>query len=47
MLDKSDFYILTKTLESRGYVAEQAEQPRRSVTYDDLVDVIFNEYAKK
>jgi sulfur relay protein TusB/DsrH len=47
ILDKSaNFYILAEDLESRGYVAEQVDSRVKSVTFDDLVDVIFNEYEK-
>ncbi len=47
MLDKSpNLYVLTEDLESRGFTAANIDSRVRSVTYGDLVDVIFNDYEK-
>lgn len=47
VLDKSpNLYVLTEDLESRGFTAANLDSRVKSVTYSDLVDVIFNDYEK-
>lgn len=47
LLDKPlSFYVLTEDLESRGYTAENLDSRVKTVTYDDVVDQIFNDYEK-
>lgn len=43
---KADFYVLTEDLESRGMNASQVNSKAKLVTYDDTVDLIFNEFEK-
>lgn len=43
---KARFYILREDLESRGFDVGQVPATIRSVTYDDLVDLMFNDYKK-
>jgi sulfur relay protein TusB/DsrH len=47
VLDKSsNLYVLTEDLESRGFTAANLDSRVKSVTYSDLVDLIFNDYEK-
>lgn len=47
ILNKSaDFYALTEDLESRGFTVGSLDSRVKAVTYDDLVDLIFNDYEK-
>jgi sulfur relay protein TusB/DsrH len=47
ILDKSlNFYVLTEDLETRGFTASDLDSRVKSVTYDDVVDIIFNDYEK-
>jgi len=47
MLDKSpNLYVLTEDLQSRGFADAQIDKRVKSITYSDLVDLIFNEYEK-
>jgi sulfur relay protein TusB/DsrH len=40
------FYVLTEDLESRGFTAANVPGNVKSVTYSDVVDLIFNDYEK-
>ncbi len=42
----ADFYVLKEDLETRGCKAESVDSKVKSVTYSDLVDLIFNDYEK-
>jgi sulfur relay protein TusB/DsrH len=47
ILEKSpNLYALTEDLESRGFTAANLDSRVKSVTYSDLVDLIFNDYEK-
>lgn len=47
ILDKPlNFYVLTEDLETRGYTASDLDSRVKSVTYEDVVDLIFNDYEK-
>lgn len=47
LLSKSaNFYVLTEDLESRGFTAANLDSRVKSVTYSDVVDLIFNDYEK-
>ncbi|KAF0182768.1 MAG: hypothetical protein FD164_964 [Nitrospirae bacterium] len=47
VLQKSaNFYVLAEDLEVRGFNASQVPGNVKVVTYDDVVDLIFNEYEK-
>jgi sulfur relay protein TusB/DsrH len=47
LLSKSaNFYALTEDLESRGFTAGNLDSRVKAVTYDDVVDLIFNDYEK-
>jgi len=47
VLQKSaNFYVLAEDLEVRGFNASQVPGNIKVVTYDDVVDLIFNEYEK-
>jgi sulfur relay protein TusB/DsrH len=47
VLEKSpNLYVLTEDLESRGFTAANLDSRVKSVTYSDLVDLIFNDYEK-
>ncbi|MFQ3573715.1 MAG: DsrH/TusB family sulfur metabolism protein [Thermodesulfovibrionales bacterium] len=48
ILDKKnvDFYVLTEDIETRGFKVENIDKRIIPVRYDDLVDLIFNEYEK-
>lgn len=39
-------YVLLEDLESRGFSVGQLPADVKPVTYDDLVDLLFNEYEK-
>jgi len=43
---KASFYVLAEDLELRGFNASQVPASVKVVTYDDVVDLIFNEYEK-
>jgi sulfur relay protein TusB/DsrH len=43
---KASFYVLAEDLELRGFNASQVPANVKVVTYDDVVDLIFNEYEK-
>lgn len=40
------FYVLAEDLELRGFNASQVPGNVKVVTYDDVVDLIFNDYEK-
>jgi sulfur relay protein TusB/DsrH len=47
ILEKSpNLYVLAEDLESRGFTAANLDSRVKSVTYSDLVDLIFNDYEK-
>jgi len=47
LLDKkADFYVLTEDLETRGFTAANLDSRVKSVTYGEVVDLIFNDYEK-
>lgn len=47
LLDKSpNLYALSEDLESRGFTAGYVDSRVKVINYDDLVDIIFNEYEK-
>lgn len=43
---KAEFYVLTEDLETRGFTVDNLPGNVKAVTYDDIVDLIFNEYEK-
>jgi sulfur relay protein TusB/DsrH len=43
---KADFYVLTEDLETRGFTVDKLPGNVKPVTYDDIVDLIFNDYDK-
>lgn len=47
ILEKSShLYVLSEDLQTRGLSEAEIDGRVKSVTYSDLVDVIFNEYEK-
>ncbi len=47
ILDKSpNLYVLTEDLQSRGFADAEIDKRVKSITYSDLVDLIFDEYEK-
>jgi sulfur relay protein TusB/DsrH len=44
--NKIEFYVLTEDLETRGFTAADVDSRVKSVTFDDVVDMIFNDYEK-
>ncbi|MDI6801508.1 MAG: DsrH/TusB family sulfur metabolism protein [Thermodesulfovibrionales bacterium] len=47
ILEKSaTYYVLTEDLESRGFTSANVDSRIKPVTYNDMVDLIFNEYEK-
>jgi len=43
---KATFYVLAEDLEIRGFKASQVAAHVKVVTYEDVVDLIFNDYEK-
>lgn len=43
---KANFYALSEDLESRGFSAASVDSRVKLVSYDDVVDLIFNDYEK-
>lgn len=41
-----NLYVLTEDLETRGFTAANLDSRVKPVTYDDVVDLIFNDYDK-
>lgn len=41
-----ELYALTEDLQSRGFSDADVDSRVRAITYDDLVDLIFNDYEK-
>lgn len=41
-----DLYALTEDLKTRGFSDADIDGRVKAITYDDLVDMIFNEYEK-
>jgi len=39
-------YVLREDLETRGFAADAVDSRARVVGYDDIVDLVFNEYPK-
>jgi sulfur relay protein TusB/DsrH len=47
ILDKSAaFYVLKEDLETRGFTTDNIDSRVKPLTYDDVVDLIFNDYEK-
>ena len=47
LLEKSaNFYALKDDLETHGFTDSNVDSRVKVITYNDLVDVIFNEYEK-
>jgi sulfur relay protein TusB/DsrH len=47
LLEKpAKFYVLKDDLETHGFTNSQVDSRVKVITYNDLVDVIFNEYEK-
>ncbi len=47
VLEKSShLYVLSEDIQSRGFSESEIDSRVKSVTYNDLVDLIFNEYEK-
>lgn len=47
ILEKSPhLYVLSEDLQTRGLSEAEIDSSVKSITYSDLVDVIFNEYEK-
>ncbi len=47
LLEKSPrLYALTEDIQTRGFSENEIDSRVKSVTYNDLVDLIFNEYEK-
>ncbi|HXX80791.1 MAG TPA: sulfurtransferase complex subunit TusB [Thermodesulfovibrionales bacterium] len=47
ILEKSPhLYVLSEDLHSRGFAESEIDTRVKSITYSDLVDLIFNEYEK-
>ena len=47
LLDKSsNLYVLAEDLESRGFTPASVDSRVKVVSYDDVVDLIFNDYEK-
>ena len=42
----SNLYALSEDLQSRGFSDAELDGRVKPITYDDLVDLIFNEYEK-
>ena len=43
---KAKFYVLAEDLETRGFTAGQVDSRVQVITYDSLVDLMFNDYEK-
>lgn len=47
LLEKSaDFYVLKEDLETNGFKSSDVDSRVKVVTFNDLVDVMFNDYEK-
>jgi sulfur relay protein TusB/DsrH len=44
--NSADFYALSEDLQTRGLSSSDVDSKVRVVTYDDVVDLIFNDYEK-
>lgn len=42
----SDLYVLTEDLQTRGFSEADIDSRVKTITYSDLVDMIFTEYEK-
>ena len=42
----SHLYALTEDLQTRGFAETDIDSRVKSITYSDLVDLVFNEYEK-
>lgn len=42
----SDLYVLTEDLQTRGFSETDIDSRVKTITYSDLVDMIFTEYEK-
>lgn len=43
---KADFYALKEDLETNGFTNSDVDSRVNVITYDDLVDMIFDDYEK-
>jgi sulfur relay protein TusB/DsrH len=43
---EADYYVLTEDLQTRGLTASEVANNVNVVTYDDLVDLMMNDYDK-
>jgi sulfur relay protein TusB/DsrH len=43
---KADFYALKEDLETNGFTSADVDSRVKVITYDELVDKIFNDYEK-
>lgn len=43
---KADFYALTEDFETRGFTSANLDSRVKAVNYEDLVDLIFNDFEK-
>jgi sulfur relay protein TusB/DsrH len=47
LLEKSpNLYVLSEDLQTRGFSEAEIDSRVKSITYSDLVDLVFNEYEK-
>lgn len=44
--NSADFYVLSEDLQTRGLSSSDVNSKVRVVTYDDVVDLMFNDYEK-
>ena len=44
--NSADFYALSEDIQTRGLSSSDVDSKVRVVTYDDVVDLIFNDYEK-
>ncbi len=44
--NSADFYALSEDLETRGLSSSDVDSKVKIVTYNDIVDLIFNDYEK-
>lgn len=44
--DEVDYYCLTEDLQTRGWTSSETDEQINIITYDNLVDLIMNDYEK-
>ncbi len=44
--NSADFYVLLEDIETRGLSSSDVDSKIKVVTYEDVVDIIFNDYEK-